>query len=233
MLRELEPGKFSGELIRSETAEKFYCKLLGLDELPRSPEVLPPQVVVPRLALGNLERAILNTKRDDRERAQLTCWDVEQKYVTTEVARGNLNLIFRSVSPPKSPLPLLSGLVDFHTHPSTGEKKGPKFSGWDIWRSKLLSGHRAFIFMVGSDYGVTALFHTTQTYISTIPSLLWEGLVTPAVLLSRAYEIEMDEWKIAKIIEDEGFGYYTWRPARGVRRNNLEQGLVLDRFLAR
>lgn len=235
-MRELDPGKFSGELIRSETAERFYCMLLGVNVLPESRGQLPTQVVIPRLALGNLEEAILATSRQDsRERAQSTCWDIDAKYAVSRLAVGGKYSV-RHPWPAKFNSRNPKTLLEYHTHPSPPNYPPHymvEFSESDVMNLKM--GLPTYIDLVGSEYGVTALLQTTETLKFRGPNI-FGALRTGFHLLRRGYDNSRSQGatqEIAEILEDEGWGYYTWRPARGVRRNSLEQGLVLDRFLAK
>ena len=48
-------GIETSEPFRGKSTKQLYCRLLGSDEIPKSPEEMPSQVIIPPEGLGDFE----------------------------------------------------------------------------------------------------------------------------------------------------------------------------------
>lgn len=170
-----------GEHIESISQRQLYCKILGVSEIPRSPEEMPSQIFIPKEALGDLEKSILATGKDGLERSQMLGWDSEQqRYVYSDINIGTEH----GVKPPLSPISRYQirqerfsaflGLIEYHTHPHN--IYSTEFSRRDIVGFKLFQ-RSAYMYVVGHLDGVTALLQTARTARMPVSSI-FEALRT-------------------------------------------------------
>lgn len=235
------PGETQGlaeALKKHETTKDVYVKLLGLNEFPRSPEETPNRILIPTEALGSLKSSIIDSNLDRRERGQKIFWNSK----TGSFEAGKVILGTKTTTT----LPLIDSaikiyfgrkaLIYYHTHPpNTTTSYYPEdleisFSKMDIGEIKA-SPRLAFIYLVVSNPGISALF---QTEVSS--RLPFSSDIASAN--ARAF-LEKEDYfghprdygsfsEIASIMERLGFGFYLFYPKRGYgQKKDLKQGLTL------
>lgn len=217
----LKMEKFGEESILGESiskGEKFegnpehvYCQILGLEEMPEFSKKLPDKFFLPEEVCGNLGWAIWRTEEDGIERFQYIYWK-DERFKSSPLKRGSrwgeaLGLMLeRKWKKYFGRRPL----VAFHTHPIF-----PCFSIRDIATDKI-TPRGAFIEIVGSRHGIVALLRTKETtrlpLISERRGLVEKRLREKGYQEGASFSDPTAKYRITKILEEEGFGYYFCSP---------------------
>lgn len=226
--------------ISHPSTKNVYLQMLNLDRLPISPDEIPGRILLPSGFIGDLEQSILATTLDGRERSQSISWKASKGYVGHKVYKGD-ELHTSTLDAISTLLRVFFGrkhLLSYHTHPKNGN---PGFSSHDI-ELYLSSPRMSFISVVGSNLGILALLQTTKTahlpisvFEAHISGLLSQEVCDVQYRLSRdksPHLVLMPDQVRAKLLEEEGFGYYQWIPPRVVLHSgDLQDGCELRRVI--
>lgn len=210
-----------------KSTKELYINLLRLGTFPESPTGMPFEVFLPVDALGDLETAILQTSEDEYERSQFISWDNSHKnFKHKKLDRAVHTLTLGRPGPLKvNVFKAFFGrkdLIFWHTHP----KGLALFSSEDIAVAQALP-RLAYIFMVGSNQGISALFQTKESV--RLPLTSFD--ITPPLPDSQWNRVSLLEkiW----ILDKAGFGFYGWTPSGGrlLQQGDLQNGLTMRRLM--
>lgn len=232
------------EHIRAPLSEQVYLNLLGLKDLPDSPEdITASEIFLSDNITSDIGKAIASTRKDNLERSQDIAVNKHNLITRSPIRIGNefdtgnenklLNLGRTFRIAPK-------GLVDFHTHP----KNVWMHSRSDVARAKAFP-NIAFIHAVGVDSGVGFLFQTkkalkgsflpTTEFDKTIDLLLdnnWPQVPANQAEIIHYWTSRTDNEAIrmSSILNSLGFAYYEWLAPTGyINQEDFLKGVVVKK----
>lgn len=212
------------------SAKEIYLQLLGVQEIPSSPEVLPDHVILPPVIIGDLEPAILLTESDEREREQWVYPDRKYGLKKTQLFVGSENETAIKSALITSARAFLGEMAIFEFHTHGGEKQFSPPSRKDVAQA-VAYPREAFIRAVGSIHAVYAMFQTERSSRRQFPSF-FKDLQVQRDYRSRQFpQSYSDLQRLSEFVNKYHFGlYYLQAPTKeGFDTGCFTKGLDLQK----